>query len=672
MDSTTKGQDRIEGGEEGDNLRSEYRRRIMEALTQIDNNAEDQEALEGLMETLIDLEDWLRDVFGGEGKVFSREMEDVVAVVWKGAEMGEAISDILNKAEKAYDVLEENPLGKMVLVDEVILDPKGKLVFITSGERAFIGPVFQDRVSQFISAVQGEGLYLEDIQMFKGVVGERMRRKRSYVVFEIPKLNKQVLVNDQVGEGTFVVNGIVDRRVLFVNNKDELKAKLGNRVRMIPYRNREQWERDVMDFLFRDEAKMIVGGGDEVGGVDMEQYLPMNAKYFTDENIRHDLQAYADDLGLEGIESLNTENLFSVKIKCVNGEEVSGRTYLSRAGIVFGLASSSRDVQRGKYLEILNLLKKKSGIEVKKYLPMNAEYFTDENIRHDLQAYADDLELEGIESLSTHNIAAGEIICANGEKVVGSTYLSRAGFALGFGVNRREAHGKPALILDFLKKKCGIEVKKYPLMDVKYFTGENIRHDLQACVDELELEGIASLTTRSMGLINRERMIRCANGEDVIGPTYLNRAGLAFGLSTNARDAQHGKYAAILELLKKKCGIEVKKYPPMDVKYFTGGNIRHDLQAYVDELKLEGIKNLTTNKNMQLVKIRCANGEEVAGQTYLNRAGIAFGMAKTTREVQRGKRLDVLNELKRRVAVVADIVGVSLPKGGVGTEEKLA
>lgn len=84
-------------------------------------------------------------------------------------------------------------------------------------------------------------------------------------------------------------------------------------------------------------------------------------------------------------------------------------------------------------------------------------------------------------------------------------------------------------------------------------------------------------------------------------------------------------------------GIVEKNIPiPMNEKYFVDPeNIKSDLQGFFDEYnknrknpkKIEDIEF----ENIRLIPYKCKNGEEIAGGTYINRAGVAFKMAKNRR-----------------------------------------
>ena len=120
-------------------------------------------------------------------------------------------------------------------------------------------------------------------------------------------------------------------------------------------------------------------------GIEVDEHAPMNKGYFNNvDNIRADLTAYADAMGVANIEEINLKNINPVIAICMNGEAVRGGTYLNRATIGLGLVINTAHAG-GKTLKALNLMKKKVGIDVKEYEPMDKAYFENvRTVRHDL------------------------------------------------------------------------------------------------------------------------------------------------------------------------------------------------------------------------------------------------------------------------------------------------
>lgn len=530
-----------------DTLRSEYRSRVLVAIGCADGYGEDffsavdrrdncpvgGVAHDALMNGLIDLEMWLKGVFGAsdDTRRIDPVLEDRVVSSWSSGSEDCSIEEILDRAGRSYARVVREWVSGATVQDDVILRPeevdpplKQKL---NEGSDSL---KFQDRVVKLIMTLHERGFHAADLNVFKGIVEKKIRRKLSYVVVEIPKLNKEVLVNDQVGEGTFVIDGIVDRAIL-VKGKKELESAFGKRIRRIVYRSEEQWINDVMRCLFESM-----------------ECLFMDSEYFTEVNVRRDLQKWSTVAGLSGIEELSTSKL-GVSFRCVNGDKITGATYLNRAGVNMGLFGKAEEASDNSAM-ILRTLKRKCGIEVedkKQYPPMDEGYFTRENVERDLASLAAVLELSGIEELSSADrMGQCRFKCANEEMVSGRTYLNRAGIALGLVASSREAHGNSAVIFETLKEMVGIETKKYKPMDEKYFTNENVKADLQKFMVAMGLDDISGVT---INMMLRSDRICCTNGEMLGGSGYISRAGIALGVVKDNKEAQSAR-SRILNKLK--------------------------------------------------------------------------------------------------------------------------
>ena len=82
-----------------------------------------------------------------------------------------------------------------------------------------------------------------------------MMRQLSYALIEIPRLNKQILVCDQIGEATFVVDGIFSRETLLSLSKEKLQQQYPDKVRRIIYNNIKQWMEELLAAVFYEWAK---------------------------------------------------------------------------------------------------------------------------------------------------------------------------------------------------------------------------------------------------------------------------------------------------------------------------------------------------------------------------------------------------------------------------------
>ena len=261
-------------------------------------------------------------------------------------------------------------------------------------------------------------------------------------------------------------------------------------------------------------------------------------------------------------------------------------------------------------------------------------------LRVDFEEFARELgEGKTVFDLCVGNIYSKRIICHNGEKVSGQVYLIDAGEALGIisKGERKEGNKMRVDILKILFKNAGIELrgKKY------YENPEYVKKDLRVFAKELG-EGKAPTDLSTWNMASLE--IICCNGEKVKGTRYLSNAGIALGIAKESRKSLKNMYKT-LNILLEKAGYEAKALIPSNKAYseyaaeekdYYGNSayIKKDLEAFVNELD-EGaeVDNLTAGA-IETIEITCCNGEKLKGNMYLNRAGVALGMAKNGDEAR--------------------------------------
>ncbi len=261
----------------------------------------------------------------------------------------------------------------------------------------------------------------------------------------------------------------------------------------------------------------------EVREVKKEEYPIMDREYFSEENVRRDLNAYCEKAGLNNVSELKINyDLCGIEVVCSNGDTVNFKRYLKMASKVI----SDEKLTNG---QALDTLKKIYGLEIevrevirKEYPKMNREYFCEENVRRDLNAYCAKAGLSDVSELIT-SFQGLEVVCSNGEPLMFSAYLKRASRKLSDKVLKK------AQTLDKLKIIYGLymevrEVKEYPIMNREYFCEENVRRELETYCAKAGLSDVSELKANK-DLFELE--VVCSNGEPVKFQKYLYRASKA-------------------------------------------------------------------------------------------------------------------------------------------------
>lgn len=485
------------------------------------------------------------------------------------------------------------------------------------------------------------GVDLFECSFIYGKVEYSMIRQTPYVLVIIPQFNRMILVCDEADNRTFVINGTDNQQKYIEMNKDELKDD--ELVRSFIWTSdTDKWKLRLVELLkstFEEEEILVEKKPvpPEEPAVENEVVgMEMTAEYFTQDRVKKDLEAYVVASGKKvTIETLSTSTIHQVRARCCNGEEITGGTYMKRAGLALGIIEK-RPGAPLKSREVLNTLKRIAGYEIEEeieYSEMNAAYFRPENIKADLLAFAKKLgEDKTPMDLNTTNMRKISIVCQNSETLDGRKYFIRYARAFGLAKKTKEISGMRRYILDRLLLAAGYEV--YAKMTREYFTPENVKADLQAYAKAVGVE----VAEMSSNIIWTKEAL-CQNGETVLGVTYLQRVASVFE-SEKLTDA----YNTLLQI----AGYEV--FDEMGTEYFTPKNIRADLQAYAKELGDDCVPlDITTGKKQ--LSAQCQNGETITLSVYLSRAGMALGMANTDREANSMSRA-ILDELLDRAGYI--------------------
>ncbi len=226
------------------------------------------------------------------------------------------------------------------------------------------------------------------------------------------------------------------------------------------------------------------------------------------------------------------------------------------------------------------------------------------------------------EKLSAEHMKHVTIRCSNGQQLNGPQYLSIAVLSFGWATGSRDSYAMQSTGLDELKR-IAYGIHEYNKRDALYFTDAgNIRHDLEAFA--------AATGTTPQALVTghiESVTIRTKSGGRVTGDTYLREGGIAFGMAENARGASKG--AEYLAALKRAAGYPVVTTGKMHAPYFHA-NVAADLATFAAGVHTS-VAELTAGM-IGSTRIRCANGEEVTGNAYVLRAGVALGIAKNQTE----------------------------------------
>ncbi len=97
--------------------------------------------------------------------------------------------------------------------------------------------------------VNGQPIYMDDLVITQGSVDDKMMRQHPYHIIQIPRLNMEIALCEQIGETTFVKKGTVGEEFWDHMSKNELKAR--ENIIAVDHHNDQQWWEDISNFLSR-------------------------------------------------------------------------------------------------------------------------------------------------------------------------------------------------------------------------------------------------------------------------------------------------------------------------------------------------------------------------------------------------------------------------------------
>lgn len=278
--------------------------------------------------------------------------------------------------------------------------------------------------------------------------------------------------------------------------------------------------------------------------------------------------------------------------------------------------ASNKSIYQSETLVVdqINLINESSTAECS---PMNANYFSNfDNIRSDLTSFAFELGLESCFELQLNSNPKAS--CRNGEKVSFLDYLRIAGSYLVTMNPKSKKSSYYVTVLKFLKDLIGVN-------RVYFETPENPKFDLINFASKFDLKNPSEL---NCGPRFWASDIQCCNGERIKFATYLCRYAVSFGMAKSTLEAKSKANVILETMLKKYFGKpEVR---PMNNSYFEDLNFaKVDLENFALAQGCESPINLNCSRKNLIALMKCKNGEEIRFVTFLNRAGVSLGLART-------------------------------------------
>jgi hypothetical protein len=139
--------------------------------------------------------------------------------------------------------------------EQVILPPdelhRPTLSGESSGE-SFERPSFP-KLGHLIQLLREHEIYTDDLVILSGIGRENQMRPESYLLIEIPRLQRSVLLCNSYGEASFVYQGILPRERAWTLTKTQLQEQSKNRLIKISYSDEhiDRWRAEMTAALFQ-------------------------------------------------------------------------------------------------------------------------------------------------------------------------------------------------------------------------------------------------------------------------------------------------------------------------------------------------------------------------------------------------------------------------------------
>ena len=200
---------------------------------------------------------------------------------------------IKNKSLSPEEKLKE--LGiKYIKTEKMILPPDPEYRRIQTGSGKWWKEPWPDydRIGRLVWLLKGIGVYTTDYTVIVWTNTENAMRRESYVMFQIPKLNKTILVNNCYGEATFIYDGILEYDDVVAYSKKDLSSQLTKII--FSHSKKEAWDVQILGELTRikEEVKEKREKGELSEPKSVKEIFKANREAISNEKKREEITKF--------------------------------------------------------------------------------------------------------------------------------------------------------------------------------------------------------------------------------------------------------------------------------------------------------------------------------------------------------------------------------------------
>ncbi len=178
-----------------------------------------------------------------ESSIATRDAEAALAFAPKHPREVNDVLDIANASLQRviHRAIEDPDASNTLLMNRIpgVLLPPGAGTVTIGDETKFEAARFEPRLEEVMSLLKTLGVFSDDVIVTTGDTPEEKMREVSYIAIDIPRLDRMILVCNQVGEATFVIAGRIPVRTLLSTSKEDLSELSADRVTKII--KNQQW-----------------------------------------------------------------------------------------------------------------------------------------------------------------------------------------------------------------------------------------------------------------------------------------------------------------------------------------------------------------------------------------------------------------------------------------------
>ena len=200
---------------------------------------------------------------------------------------------IKNKSLSPEEKLKE--LGiKYIKTDKMILPPDPEYRRIQTGSGKWWKEPWPDydRIGRLVWLLKNICVYTTDYTVIVWTNTENAMRRESYVMFQIPKLNKTILVNNCYGEATFIYDGILEYDDVVAYSKKDLSSQLTKII--FSHSKKEAWDVQILGELTRikQEVKEKRENGELSEPKSVKEIFKANREAISNEKKREEITKF--------------------------------------------------------------------------------------------------------------------------------------------------------------------------------------------------------------------------------------------------------------------------------------------------------------------------------------------------------------------------------------------